>query len=291
MKNIILILSLIFLVSFKVSSQDEQINVEAINNYKYIIVPLEFDLSSHEDQYQINSLTEFLFNKYGYKAFLENESFPEDLKLNRCLALKADVIEVKGGFLNTKLQINLMDCEDRLVVSSKVGKSREKEHRVAHNLAVRDAFKTFQFFNYKYKSDAVIPALSSNKSVSTKTNDDVTQKEIERLKQEVATLKKEKGVKQNVIKPVVEKPSKVNKIENSKALKGDAIIFYAQPIKKGFQVVDQTPKVIMILLETPKANTFIVKDQNAIVYKEDGFWYISKNDGESISLEALNLKF
>lgn len=284
MKNIILFLSLLFLVSFKASSQDEQVNVEAINNYKYIIVPLEFDFSSREDQYQINSLTEFLFNKYGYKAFLENESFPDDLKLNRCLALKAEVVEVKGGFLNTKLQINLMDCEGNLVVSSKIGKSREKEHKVAHNLAVRDAFKTFQFFNYKYKSDGVIPTLSSNKSVATKTNDDATQKEIERLKQEVATLKEKKEVK-----PVIEKSSKANKIP--KTLKKGEIILYAQPIDKGFQVVDQTPKVIMILLETPKSNTFIVKDQNAIVYKEDGFWYISKNDGESTSLEALKLKF
>jgi len=291
MKNIVLILSLLFLFSSNASSQNEQINIDAINNYKYIVVPLSYEFLSGKDQYQINSLTKFLFNKYGYTALLENDSFPKDLDQNRCLALKLEVVKIKGGFLSTKLKINLIDCNGELVVSSKVGKTREKEHKVAYNLAVRDAFKTFQFHEYKYKPNS--STLTSN-NISTKINDEETklvQEEIERLKQEVANLKEDKEVKQNVIKAVIKAPSKEKKIEKRKELKEDAKILYAQPIENGFQVVDLTPKVVMILLETPKENTFIVKDQNAIVYKEDGFWYLSKNDGKSTSLETLNIKF
>ena len=295
MKNLFLILSLSFLFSFNASSQDEQVNVEAINNYKYIVVPLRYDLLNKEDQYQINSLTKFLFNKYGYTAFLESDSYPEDLNQNRCLALKADVVKIKGGFLNTKVQIILKDCNGNLVVSSKVGKTKEKEYKVAYNLAVRNAFETFQFHKYNYKpSPNVVNSPSKNNTVFLEQNDKETklaQEEIERLKQEVAALKGEKEVKQNVIVAVVETPSNDKKIDKPEEVTEDVSILYAQPIANGFQVVDSSPKVIMILLETPKENTFIVKDQNAIVYKEDGFWYISKNDGKSTSLETLNIKF
>lgn len=312
MKNIVLIFSLILLVSFNATSQDEQLNIEAINSYKYIIVPLEYDLLDDKDKYQINSLTKFLFNKYGYTAFLENDPLPKDLRLNKCLALKADLVKAKGQFLNTKVKINLIDCNDEVVITSKVGKTREKEYKIAYNLALRDAFESFQFFNYKYKPNAVIVA-------SLSSDDDAAQKEIQRLKQEVATLKEEKEVKQNVVMGVVETSSNENeddkneivaKIETSpkkndveqnvivgvietpsKKLKENIEILYAQPIDGGFQVVNQTTKVVMVLLQTPKADMFMVKGQNAMVYKEGGLWYISKNDGKSTSIEPLNLKF
>jgi len=35
----------------------------------------------------------------------------------------------------------------------------------------------------------------------------------------------------------------------------------------------------------------LVKDKNAIIYKEDGFWYLSKIDGKSVVVETLNIKF
>ncbi|HEX9828033.1 MAG TPA: hypothetical protein VGA80_15645, partial [Flavobacteriaceae bacterium] len=68
-------------------------------------------------------------------------------------------------------------------------------------------------------------------------------------------------------------------------------LLYAQPVENGFQVVDTSPKIVMILLETAKSNVFIVKGQDAIVYKEEGSWYLSKNDGTKVSIEALNIKF
>jgi hypothetical protein len=287
MKHIVLILSLSVFFSFQGFSQEEVINVEVVDNYKYIIVPLKYEFLSDADQYQINSLTKFLFNKYGYTAFLENDPFPEDLRNNRCLALKADVIKDRGGFLSTKLKINLLDCNGQLIVSSKTGKSREKEFKISYNLALRDAFETFQFYNYTYKADPKIVALptsTSNNSVDQNVEDPKkAQSEIDRLKQEVAALKEKKNVEETIIEPVAYD----KRLEHSESSK----VLFAQAIENGFQVVDHTPKVVMILLETPKANTFIVKDQNAIVYKEDGFWYLSKNDGTSTSLETLDIKF
>ena len=62
-------------------------------------------------------------------------------------------------------------------------------------------------------------------------------------------------------------------------------------IENGFQLVDSTPKVVMILLTTPKQDTFIVKGKDAIVYKKDSFWYISQNDGKNYNTKLLNIKF
>ena len=169
MKQIFLILSLSFLFTFNASSQDEIVNIEDINKYKYVIIPLRYDIFKKADQYQINSLTKFLFNKYGYTAYFENDTFPDDLYQNRCLALKADVVKVKGGFLTIKVKFNLLDCNNQIVVSSKVGKTREKEFKTAYNMAVRGAFESFQFHNYKYESDTSVATLSSNNSNSVQS--------------------------------------------------------------------------------------------------------------------------
>lgn len=292
MKHILFTFSLSIFIVFNAFSQVEQINLEAVNDYKYIIVPLKYDFLSDADQYQINSLTKFLFNKYGYKAYIENDPFPEDLRRNKCLALSVDVEKVKGGFLNTKLIIKLLDCKNKLVSTSKIGKSREKEFKLAYNLALRNAFETFQFNSYKYVSNDAILTLSLDSSHENTTIQETkeAQEEIDRLKQEVAVLRAEKETSPVAVEAVIVATS-VTKTGNNKVLEEDKKFLYAQPIDNGFQVVDSTPEVVMILLVTPKEKTFIVKDQNAIVYEEDGFWYISKNDGKSTSLETLNIKF
>jgi len=287
MKHIILILSLSFFFSFNGVSQEEHVNVEVVDNYKYIIVPLKYEFLSDADQYQINSLTKFLFNKYGYTAFMENDPFPDDLRNNRCLALKAEVVKDRGGFLSTKLIINLIDCNGQLVVASKVGKSREKEFKISYNLALRKAFETFQFYKYKYKPDS---KNSTPSSTMNNNSSEVKEKQAQMVQAEVGTLKEDNKVDERAMLPITESSSNNNN-EQSKTIAQNAKVLFAQPIANGFQVVDTAPQVVMILLETPKVNTFIVKDQNAIVYKQDGFWYLSKNDGKSTSIETLNIKF
>ena len=292
MKYYLLPLVLTLSIISTVKAQEQPENLDAINDYKYIVVPVKFDFLNDADKHQLNSLTKFLFNKYGYKAYLESDPYPEDLKENKCLGLTSEVVKVKGGFLVTKIQINLLDCHGNLVTSSQVGKSREKEFRVAYNLALRAAFQTFQTFNYTYKPDpnaslklSKTPKPASKHFIEEQKN---AKAEIEQLKQELAKLEKEKKQKEIQATQAI---SNVNKVDVQKPIKKDISVLYAQVIENGFQVVNSKPEVVMILLETPKENTFIVKDQNAMVYKEDGFWYLTKNDGKSISIETLNIKF
>jgi hypothetical protein len=291
MKKLSLIILLITCLQFKVFAQ------ESINHYKYIIVPTTYSFLGEEDKYQLNSLTKFLFDKYGYTAFLANEELPQDLKNNRCLALYADVVDDKGLF-KTKLRIDLKGCDGSIVMSSKIGETREKEFAKAYNLALRDAFETYQNANYKYEPSHKITSTPALPAVTENTAE--KEKEIERLQEELKSLKEEKKMETKTVDvpiPAVKeakadiKEIKTEAKETKIEVKEASNLLYAQPVENGFQVVDTSPKIVMILLETAKSNVFIVKGQDAIVYKEEGSWYLSKNDGTKVSIEALNIKF
>lgn len=264
------------LFNFKGFSQN------SINDYKYIIVPNQFDFLREANQYQINSLVEFLFNKYGFTALMEGKDYPQDLKNNSCLALTAKVEEHKA-FLNTKLQIHLIDCNKKVVMSSKIGQSREKEYAKAYNLAIRDAFETFQNANYHYQPNAV---MTSKASATTSDGAEVSaaNAEIERLKNE---LQKQKALTKTETKTKQVEVTMIPKQQLSEAIE----TLYAQPIENGYQIVDTTPKKIMVLYASGVADTFIVKDKNAIIYKKDGLWIYAENNGSELKTEVLNIKF
>lgn len=285
MKKSSLIILIIASLQFKVFAQ------ENINNYKYFVVPTSYSFFNEEDKFQINSLTKFLFNKYGFTAFLQNEELPQELTKNKCLALYVNVEEEKSLF-KTKLRIDLKDCGGRLVMSSKVGETREKQFDKAFNLALRDAFETYQNINYKYvPSNNVVPVTLEpeiQEPIATKD------KEIERLKEEVKALKEVKEETTQIVETpkvvAIEPELKINETK-VEMIEESSNLLYAQPIENGFQVVDTTPKIVMILLETGKSNVYMVKGKNAMVYQEDGFWYLSENEGDKVSVKPLNIKF
>ena len=123
---------------------------QELNSYKYVIIPEEYDFTKEPDQFQLNSLTEFLFEKYGFQAYMENEELPEDLKRDRCNALFADV-ENESGLFVTKLVVVLKDCQNKKVFVSEEGRSREKDFKTAYQEALRDAFVSIAALNYNYQ--------------------------------------------------------------------------------------------------------------------------------------------
>lgn len=147
MKKIVL---LIFgcMISFASLAQE-------LNSYKYVIVPEEYEFTEEPDRFQLNSLTKFLFEKYGFEAYMENEELPEDLKSNRCKALFADV-ENESGLFVTKLVVVLKDCQNKKVFVSEAGRSREKDYKTAYQEALRDAFVSIAALNYKYQPTEAI---------------------------------------------------------------------------------------------------------------------------------------
>ncbi len=117
------------------------------------------------------------------------------------------------------------------------------------------------------ESKVMVTAMDNKDTTAVDTSGEVTQ-----------YVSNESSTKQNIVDI---KSNETSGIE----------IFYAQPIKDGFQLVDKEPKVVMILLTTADKNTFIVKGKNAIVTKSDGKWLYSENDGTSKVQKVLNIKF
>lgn len=153
-----------------------------INNYKYIIVNKQFNFFKEQDQYQTSSLLKFLLAKKGFEVYLENEELPADIKNDRCIALKGNVVE-ESGILRLKTKIELRDCNNNLLYESKVGKSSIKEYRRGYQGAIKDAYNKMTDLKYSYT-----PLLSRP------TNEKVSSVEIKKTTITKEIVKEEKPI-------------------------------------------------------------------------------------------------
>lgn len=244
---------------------------ESINNYKYVIVPNKYDFVKEADQYQLNSLSKFLFEKYGFKVVMQDDTYPDELYNNMCLGLKSDVVN-ESGLFTTKLKVVLKNCQNRVVFEGAEGTSKDKQYKVAYNQALREAFISVEALNYSYEPSSSMAQAKAVAPVAVSNEVKAPVKQVA----EVATVE---TVTAPQPKTVVE--------QNEVAYE----MLYAQKIAGGYQLVDSTPKVVMVLLETPKADMFLVKGRDAIVYKSNDEWILSdKSSGES-KTTTLVIKF
>jgi len=256
-----------------------------LNDYKYVIVPTKFEFFKEPDKFQLNSLTKFLFEKYGFNTIMADEPFPSDIKNNNCIELRAYVVEHNSMF-KTKLQVELYDCKNELVYKTDIGQTSVKEYKKAYNLALRDAMDELADVNYEYngKKSQDSPELTVE-PVKIK-NKEVLLKPDRSIEPEVMTVKNAPA--EIIVGTQVVKPKKKEKAMPKKEVSD---ILYAQAMDGGYQIVDSTPKVMMTLYNTGKLNTYIVKDQNAVVYQEDGFWYLSEYKNGMTETKSINIKF
>ncbi|WP_100616302.1 hypothetical protein [Confluentibacter citreus] len=273
----------LLVVYFLVTSVFSQSN---LNNYKYVIIPKRYTFLKDNDQFKLNSLTVFLFNKYGFQAFMEGEGYPDDLNADKCLALNADLLKDSSMF-KTKFQLELNNCEGLTVYTTKVGESREKDFDRAYSQALRNAFKELETINYKY-----VPNNKVSQPV-TKDNNNQTEvvKEIAQLKAEIENLKQEKETK--VVISETPKPS-VPMGEVSKVISASdnvSGVLYAQAIDNGFQLVDSSPKVVYKIKNTSLENVFMVEGKNATLYKKDDNWIMEYYENNVLKQDVLNIKF
>ncbi len=253
--SIIVLLFLVFVSGFSQTN---------LNKYKYVIVPNQYDFLNKADQFQLNSLSEFLFNKYGFVALMEGSEFPEDLKNDRCLALTSNVINDKKLF-KTILTIILKDCNNKEVYKSKEGESREKEYKIAYNQALRGAFKSLSTLNHKYEPT------TKNSVASSQLPTVIEQKNLDKVKEE------------KIDQPI--------KTINTPIVTNNSNILYAQAIDNGFQLVDSKPKVVYRMLKTSKNSVFLVEGKAAIIYESNGKWLLEFYENGNQKQEVLNIKF
>lgn len=157
---------------------------QSVNDYKYVVVSEKFDFTQSNDQYQVNSLTKFLFNKYGFEAYMKGELMPFSINEQGCEALYADVLS-DSGFISTKLQVVLKDCNDKVVFKTSFASSKDKDYKRAYHEALRGAFFDIEALEYRF----------SGKPVS---NDDPVNKMVSLEKGDLTVVKNPISIKKNV---------------------------------------------------------------------------------------------
>ena len=287
MKNIFFLFAIVFTISFHSNAQ--------LNDYKYIVVPKQFETFSKQNQFQTSTLLKYLFSNNGYTAIYD-DVFPEDLLDNGCLALKVD-LKNNPSLLATKMNIVLKDCNGVVVFTSAEGRTKEKDYKTAYNNVIRKAFKSFENLNYEYtpkeevaEEPIVVSFKNDVKSLEKETIDKSTA-----IKEEVIvnTKKGEEQSKERVTSTEVISPKMEEKVQEKNTSKDALDLLYAQPTENGFQLVDSTPKILFVLIETSVENVFLAThgDKNGVVINKNGNWFFEyKEEGEK-KLKALNIKF
>jgi hypothetical protein len=231
---------------------------QSINDYVAVIVPTKYEFVKSENQYRLNTLTKFNLKKAGFEAFYANETIPKEYN-DRCSLLNVDVKEEKG-FMITKLYIAFIDCYGKVVFKSEIGKSREKEFEVAYTEALNLAFESIYALHYKYSGAAVA---NNQKAV----------------------------IASPAIAPVATAAVAVN-VSGNLDLDGANVLF-AQPIKNGYQLVDNTPKVVMKVYKTTNPSIYLATKetlQGVLVSKENQ-WFFEYYEKETLMSEKIAVKF
>ena len=231
---------------------------QSVNDYKAVIVPLKYDFLKSENQYRMSTMTKANLNKAGFQAFYGNEELPAGFA-DRCDLLYVDV-KKDNGFLITKLFVEFKDCYGKVIWTSEVGKSKEKDYEVAYRECLDLAFVSVNALHYKYNGKTVNTTRTVQAAAPVTTS--------------VAA----------VTTTVV--PAPVADIK-------DPNLLYAQPTENGYQLIDKTPKVVMKLLKTSRPDSFIaIKDgiQGSLNAK-DNQWFFEYYKNDQLVSEKVSVKF
>ena len=230
---------------------------QSVNDYKAVIIPMKYDFLNAENQYRLQTITKLNLQKAGFEAFYKNETLPTEFN-DRCSILYLDV-KKDNAFLVTKLFITFSDCNGVVIFQSAIGKSKEKEYQIAYSEALNNAFQSVYALNYKYNG-----AKNSAKPL------------------------------EEVVPAVVVPATVANSVNDLKIVDStDANLLFAQAIPNGFQLVDNTPKVVMKIFRTSSAACYIATKgsiQGVLIAKEN-HWYFEYYQNDKLISERTEVKF
>ncbi|KAF2333273.1 hypothetical protein [Flavobacterium daemonense] len=249
----------ISIIGFAQSAQSGQ----SVNDYKAVIVPLKYDFLKSDNQYRMATISKGNLTKAGFQAFYANEELPAELA-DRCQLLYIDV-KKDNAFLVTKLFIELKDCYGKVVYTSEVGKSKEKDYEIAYRESLNMAFISVNNLHYKYSGKTIAP----NPRAGMVTAAPVA----------VAAA----------VTPAVQQTVNATPVADV----ADPNLLYAQPTDNGFQLIDKTPKVVMKLLKTSRPDSFIaIKDGvQGTLNAKDNQWFFEYYQNDKLVSEKVSVKF
>ncbi|HLF52184.1 hypothetical protein [Flavobacterium sp.] len=237
---------------------------QSINDYKYAIVPSKFSFLKEKDQYRLNTITKMFMEKYGFVTYFDTDILPDEVSRQNCNKVFVDVLS-NGNVFATKLTVVMKDCKNNILFTSSEGISKEKEFKIAYNLALREAFNSFDALNYKYNG-----TVTDIQTVIVKTTNDGS------------TIKKEE------LPVITQKKESINTLtaSNNNSL-------FAQPIENGFQLIDSTPKVMLKIFNTSVKDVFIAENNQGkgILYLKNENWIFEYYVAGKLITEAFKIKF
>ncbi|TQI69806.1 hypothetical protein JM79_0699 [Gramella sp. Hel_I_59] len=267
-----------------------------LNDYKYIIVPESYDILGKTNQYQLNALTKFLFEKNGFQTIMKTETWPEDLQQNPCLGVSPVLVENSGLFV-TKMHIELQDCKGITVYKTREGKSKEKEFQAAYQESFRDAFQNLADLQYEYKSNSgiaesvkkssEISSVIEDKNITSEAKTEVVSESESDVAHEVVAAKK------NDLPAGSEVEGNLYSLENSQWIYGDAV-FELRAYNSNYALFQlNAPEPIALLLKTNKPNEFVYRsllNSGTVSYRKNSGIEISYFDSGTNQQKSLLLK-
>jgi len=238
-----------------------------LNSYKYVLVPSSFEFSKEPNQYQLNELTKFLFEKNGFEAYLEDEELPVELIQNRCKALIAN-IKNDSGLFSTKMVVVLKDCKNNQVFISEEGSSREKDFKIAYHEALRNAFESIAALNHKYEGEvSAAPAPKSGNVVQLVI---VPEAKAEPSAQEVMPAEVEVSIIPLSTDQIIEKSKNGNTLD----FLYEAKAFYLERSENGYRFFQKgMTEPFAQLIASKTGQTYIyasITNQGIATFDEDG---------------------
>src|SRR5699024_5244591 len=136
-------------------AQNNAYDANRLNNYKYVVIPMQFSFQNKPNEYLINSRVMHLLDQNGFTTIMSTEKYTDDLAFKPCLALYAHFKSIFECFFsfNTFLQLFLENCHNEDVYKTRVGKSSTKDLAQAYKEALHEAFQSFVTVDYKYNGN------------------------------------------------------------------------------------------------------------------------------------------
>lgn len=218
MRKFFCFITLLAGVTFSVSAQ-------IINEYRYVKVPEKFDFLKEENKHQLNALTAFLFEKYGFEVLYKKE-IPREA--DPCDVLQANVHD-KSNIFRAKLYVSLENCRNETVFKSQTGTSPEKDYKTSYHEALREAFASVEKLNYRF--------------VATENNTSAENSESEELPGEVIVdpvVTAEEIEEEASRKTSSEGKTEISNLSGSRKYTNGAITYTLKDTPEGYELFKET---------------------------------------------------
>lgn len=134
MKKLLSFLTLLWLMS---------LSAQSLQTYEYVIVPTKFS-DFKENQYQLNLYLKQLLRKHDFQILSDKlETWPQEVRINPCLALTTDIKKTKH-LMKNGLELIFYNCKKEVLQIGQ-GISHEKDFEKGYQEALKTAYSMIHF--------------------------------------------------------------------------------------------------------------------------------------------------